>query len=141
VGGAQVWSGTSPGGLGYAVADFTPVSGSSVTVAAASGNLSIYETEIYGPGVTGVHSPEPLSVSGKGFIRKYQDRVNITLPGPEYSVNLVDLFGRIVVENLHQKKDVSEAVSISTRSLARGVYLIDLLKGKQHIQKDVLFVQ
>jgi beta-galactosidase len=141
VGSTQVWSGTTEGGLGYADADFTPVSGSTVTVAAASGNLSIYETEIYGPGVVGVQPAEKPGVASKSFITKSPDRVNIMLPGPDYKVCLVDLFGRIVVESQHQKKDVSGVVSISTRSLARGVYLIDLMKDKQHVQKEVLFVQ
>jgi hypothetical protein len=141
VGSAQVWSGTSAGGLGYADADFTPVSGSSVTVSAASGNLSIYETEIYGPGVVSVQPAGKPGVASKSFITKSPDRVNIMLPGPDYKVCLVDLFGRVVIESQRQKKDLSGAVSISTRSLARGVYLIDLIKDKQHVQKEVLFVQ
>jgi hypothetical protein len=91
VGSTQVWSGTTEGGLGYADADFTPVSGSTVTVAAASGNLSIYETEIYGPGVVGVQPAEKPGVASKSFITKSPDRVNIMLPGPDYKVCLVDL--------------------------------------------------
>ena len=141
VGGTQAWSGTTDGGLGYSDVSFTPVSGSSVTIS-SSGSLPIYETEIYGPGVVGVQPAQPPSVSGGSFIRKYQDRVNITLPGPGYKVNLMDLFGRIVEQNQHQKKDLSAGmVSISTRSLARGVYLIEVLKDKQSVQKEVLFIQ
>jgi len=119
VGSTQVWSGTTEGGLGYADADFTPVSGSTVTVAAASGNLSIYETEIYGPGVVGVQPAEKPGVASKSFITNPRTGSTSCCP-----VRLQGLsrgpFGRIVVESQHQKKDVSGVVSISTRSLARG---------------------
>lgn len=141
VGSTQVWSGTTAGGLGYQDATFTPTSGSAITLTASSGSLSIYEAEFYGPGATGVQKPAALSVVSVNFIKKYKDRVNVTLPGPNYSVNLIDLFGRTVFSNQRQQKDVSNVVSISTNKLARGVYVVNVLKDKQNVQKEVLFVQ
>jgi beta-galactosidase len=141
VGGTQVWSGTSAGGLGYADATFTPASGSTVTIAAASGNLSIYETEIYGPGVVGVKTAVKQSAIPVNLIKKYPGRVDIILPDETYAVNLVDLFGRVVFANHHSQKGVSGMVSFATNKLAKGVYVVDVLKGASHVQKDVVFVQ
>ena len=141
VGSTQVWSGTAPGNLGYADANFTPTSGSAVTIAAASGSLSISEAEIYGPGAVGVQPAAQPAAIPQSLIQQYRDRVNIVFPDRNYSVRLVDVFGRIVVSNHHRQNGVSKMVSISTSKLARGVYLVDVMKGKQSIQKEVLFVQ
>ena len=141
VGSTQAFSGTTTTGLGYWTTSFPPVSGSTVTIAATSGSLPIYETEIYGPGAVGVQPAEERVAVSQSLIKKYSDRVNIVLPGADYSVHVVDLFGRIVMANQRQQKDVSKLVSISTSKLARGVYVVDVMKDKQHVQKEVLFVQ
>jgi beta-galactosidase len=142
VGSTQVFTGTTTIGLGYWGTTFTPTMGSSITLASTSGSLPISEAEFYGPGTVGVQSEKIKSNVGVGnLIKQYRGGVNITLPSRDYTVHLVDLFGRLVFANQHPEKGVTGMVSISTNKLARGVYLVDVMKDKQSVQKEVLFVQ
>jgi hypothetical protein len=67
--------------------------------------------------------------------------VDVVLPDGDYSVNLIDLFGRVVFANHRPQKGVSGIVSFATNKLSKGVYVVDVLKSARHVQKEVLFVQ
>ncbi|MBN1130417.1 MAG: DUF4982 domain-containing protein, partial [Chitinispirillaceae bacterium] len=142
VGSTQVYSGTLPGGLGYVPVTFNPVTGSAVTIAAASGSIGITEAEFYGPGeLSGIETVSPQNASMASMVRKYQDRLVVTLPGTDFRVRLVDLAGKTVYAN-HGKGDrVSGTVLIKTNRMARGVYLLEIRNNAQHIRKEAVFIR
>ena len=130
VGGTQAWSGTTQGGEGYQDVTFTPITGNTVVIAGTGGNLAIAEAEIYGPGIV---STKPVMQQVKEAfnvdIKKGPGRIMVTVPHGEYTISMVDLFGRQVAKNEGDRHTSNIAV-FSTGKLARGVYIINVRESK-----------
>jgi hypothetical protein len=142
VGGTQVYSGTSYLSLGYWQTTFPPTTGNNVRIAGTTGNIGIIEAELYGPGTTPVvQAPAEQVKAGRATIQRLPGRVVVSLPGNDYGINVVDLFGRIVHVDQSVKTGAVSTISISTKKLAAGMYILDILKASQHVQKEKLFVR
>jgi hypothetical protein len=130
------------GPLGYWHHDFTPVTGTTLKIAAtttAAPNVS--EIEIYGPGtlVDGI-KPQSNRIlnSVMPAIRQYAGRIDLSMPGGAYRISLVDLSGREVFKQHGMASRNAETVSIATAKFAHGTYLLKVGSTGETIQKKVV---
>lgn len=131
-----------PGGnvgmKGYWHHNFTPVSGSSVTIAATSGSVGIIEAEIYGPGVPTKVQPQSIQSTFHPAIRQLGDRLVLSMPAGAYKISMVDLSGREVFRKDSRESGNATTVSIATTKFARGAYLLTIAGAGENIQKKFI---
>ena len=141
VGSKEVFNGRLPSGLGYVPVEFNPVTGDKVTIAGTSGSIGITEAEIYGPGVlTGIQTVPENKTHLISNVRKFNNRIDITLPEADFQVQLVNLAGKMVYARQGRNKHASN-ISIKTNHLARGVYLLEIKSGTRCISKDAVLIR